>query len=130
MQMLSKTLALGLFCAAAAVPAIGQEQVNPNGLFVDSYGTSFQFSLCGENNEDLCGVLTNLEGRSATPENLQFVGRQVMQAERVGPNEWKGSLSAGGISANATVTLVGPNTIEIQGCRAILCQTLPYQRAS
>lgn len=131
MHILNKTLALGLFCAAAVIPAIGQEQADPNGLFVDSYGTSFQFSLCGEDNQDLCGVLTNLEGNSATPENLAFVGQQVMQAERVGPNEWKGALSAGGISAEATVTLVGPDTIEIQGCRAaILCQTLPYQRAS
>ena len=58
-------------------------------LFVDGYGTSFQFSLCGEGT-DLCGVLTNLEGESATQENLAFVGKQVMQAEQVGPNEWKG----------------------------------------
>jgi hypothetical protein len=75
-------------------------------------------------------VLTNLEGKSATPENLAFVGKQVMRAEQVAPNEWKGSLSAGGISAEATVTLVSEDTIEIQGCRAgILCQTLAYSRA-
>src|SRR5690606_18695482 len=115
------------------MPALAQDDTpsfDPNGNFVDSYGTSFSFTLCGETGEDLCGVLTNLEGESATPENLEFVGKQVMQAEQSAPNEWKGSLTAGGISAEATVTQVGPDTIEIQGCRAvILCQTLAYNRA-
>jgi hypothetical protein len=53
-----------------------------------------------------------------------------MKAERVAPNEWKGSLTAGGISAQATVTQVSEDTIEIQGCRGgIFCQTLAYSRA-
>ena len=129
MHILNKTLALGLFCAAAAVPAFAQEAGNPEGTFVDTYGTSFQFSLCGDGT-DLCGTLVTLEGESATPENLAFVGKQVMQAKASGPNEWKGALTAGGISADATVTQTGPDTIDIQGCRAaILCQTLTYNRS-
>jgi hypothetical protein len=132
MRFLTKTISIGLLCAAAAMPSMAQDaQALPDGLFVDTYGTSFEFSLCGETGTDLCGVLTNLEGESATEENLAFVGKLVMQAEQVAPNEWKGALSAGGMSAEATVTMVNPDTIEIQGCRAaILCQTLPYTRAS
>ena len=130
MHFLKTTFAIGALCAAAALPTLAQDAALPSGTYVDKYGTSFEFSLCGEDNTDLCGVLTNLEGKSATPENLAFVGNQVMRAERVAPNEWKGSLSAGGISAEATVTQVSADTIEIQGCRAgILCQTLAYSRA-
>lgn len=125
---IQKIIAIGAVCAAVAVPVFAATG-SPNGTFVDSYGTSFQFSLCGDGTA-LCGVLTNLEGASATEENLAFVGKQVMQAEQVAPNEWKGALSAGGISAEATVTMTGPDTIDIQGCRAaILCQTLTYTRA-
>lgn len=103
----------------------------PSGTFVDEFGTSFQFSLCGEAGTDLCGVLTNLEGESATPENLAFVGKQVMQAPQTAASEWKGSLAAGGMSADATVTQTGPDTVEIQGCRlGVVCQTLAYDRAS
>lgn len=103
----------------------------PNGTFVDEFGTSFEFSLCGETGTDLCGVLTNLEGESATAENLPFVGKQVMQAPQSGANEWTGSLAAGGMSADATVTQTGPDTVEIEGCRlGLLCQTLAYTRAS
>jgi hypothetical protein len=145
MHILAKSLAICLLITACALPAHAQDASTaapaetqsteaqasgPAGTFVDEFGTSFEFSLCGEAGTDLCGVLTNLEGNSATKENLAFVGKQVMQAPQTAPNQWKGSLAAGGISADATVTLVGPDTIEIQGCRAaILCQTLAYQRA-
>ena len=130
MRITQTIFAIGALCAAAAVPTLAQDAALPSGTFVDKYGTSFEFTLCGEDNTDLCGVLTNLEGKSATPENLAFVGKQVMKAERVAPNEWKGSLTAGGISAQATVTQVSEDTIEIQGCRGgIFCQTLAYSRA-
>ncbi|MHA6689413.1 hypothetical protein [Devosia sp. A449] len=132
MHFAKTTFAISLL-VAAALPSFAQEAtpaVDPNGSFVDSFGTSFSFTLCGETGTDLCGVLTNLEGQSATEQNLAFVGKQVMQATQSAPNQWKGALKAGGISAEATVTQVGPDTIEIQGCRAaILCQTLAYNRA-
>jgi uncharacterized protein (DUF2147 family) len=128
MQFIKTTLAIGVLCAAAAIPTFAASG-SPAGTFVDSYGTSFKFSLCGDGTA-LCGVLTNLEGQSATEENLAYVGQQVMQAQQVAPNEWKGALNAGGISAEATVTMTGPDTIDIQGCRGgILCQTLTYTRA-
>jgi hypothetical protein len=131
MHYLTKTITVGLLCAAAALPALAQDAAAlPVGTFVDKWGTSFEFSPCGDGT-DICGVLTNLEGKSATEENLAYVGKMVMKAEQVAPNEWKGSLAAGGMSAQATVTMVSPDTIEIQGCRGgILCQTLPYSRAS
>lgn len=126
---IQKILAIGALCAAAAVPVFAATAADPSGTFVDSYGTSFKFSLCGDGTA-LCGTLTNLEGESATEENLAFVGKQVMQAEQVAENQWKGALEAGGISAEATVTMTGPDTIDIQGCRAaILCQTLTYERS-
>lgn len=131
MTFFKTTLATAALCAAIVIPSFAQDAAaSPDGLFVDSYGTSFEFSLCGDTGTDLCGVLTNLEGESATEENLAFVGKQVMQATQSGPNEWKGALTAGGISAEATVTMTSADTIDIQGCRAaILCQTLTYSRA-
>jgi hypothetical protein len=124
-------LAIGGLLAATALPTLAQDSAAPNGTFVDQWGTSFEFTLCGEANTDLCGVLTNLQGDSATEENLGFVGEQVLQAVQVADNEWKGTLNAGGMSGEATLTMTGPDTIDIQGCRAaILCQTLTYTRAS
>ncbi|SEP62760.1 hypothetical protein SAMN05428969_0202 [Devosia sp. YR412] len=131
MTFLKTTFVIAALCTSAAMPAFAQDAAafDPKGTFVDSYGTSFTFSLCGDGT-DLCGTLETLKGASATEENLAFVGKQVMQAKASGPNEWKGALTAGGISAEATVTQTGPDTIDIQGCRAaILCQTLTYNRS-
>jgi hypothetical protein len=118
-----------LFTASSLEAQTATSAFNPNGNFIDSYGTTFRFAWCGDDRTDLCGVLTALKGRAATPENLAFVGKEVMHATRSAANQWRGSLRAGHINADATITMVDRDTIEIQGCRAaILCETLTYKR--
>lgn len=114
---------------AMSVPALAQDAAfDPNGTFVDEYGTTFTFALCGSGT-DLCGTLDVLEGDSATEENLAYVGSMVMQAQQTEANKWKGAIEAGDLSADATVTQTSPDTIDIEGCRAgLLCQTLTYTR--
>ena len=128
---LKTIMADGLLCSATLVPSFAQESsaANPSGVFRDSYGTTFTFSLCGDG-ADLCGVLNDVQGRSRTEDNLAYVGEQVMQAEKAGPNEWQGTVIFDGRQASATVTQTGPNTVEIQGCRGIFCQTLEFDRVS
>ncbi|RYE55281.1 MAG: hypothetical protein EOP20_10595 [Hyphomicrobiales bacterium] len=115
-------LALGFF----ALPAAAQN-VDPAGAWVDRYGTSFEFSLCGDGT-DLCGVLKDIQGKSRTPDNLAYVNQQVVSAEQVGNGEWKGTVIYDGAQAAATVKQVSPDTIKITGCRAIFCQTLTFNR--
>jgi hypothetical protein len=137
MQLWKITLALGMLCAATAAPILAQEQAarvtqaaSPEGVFVDKYGTSFTFSFCGESGTNLCGILNDVQGKSRTQDNLQYVGHQVMQAAPSAPNKWKGSVIFNGAKATATVSQTGPNTVKVQGCRGILCQTLSFNRAS
>ena len=131
MHFLKTTFVIAALLGSSIVPTLVQAATTapePSGTFVDSFGTSFTFALCGEEGTDLCATLNTLKGASATEENLAFVGKQVMQAKQVAPNQWKGSLAAGGMSAEATVTMTSGDTIDIQGCRSILCQTLTYSR--
>ena len=112
-----------------SLPATAQDAaLDPSGTFVDEYGTTFTFSLCGSGT-DLCGTLDVLKGESATEENLAYVGSQIMTAQQTEANTWKGAIDAGGLSAEATIKQTGPDTIDIEGCRAgLLCQTLTYSR--
>lgn len=137
MHILKTTFMIAALCSTTILPVLAQDAaasakagaMNPNGTFMDSFGSSFSFKLCGAKGTDLCGTLVTLKGQSATKENLSFVGQQVMQLSPSGANQWKGALKAGGISADATVTQRGPDTMDIQGCRvAVLCQTLSYNR--
>jgi hypothetical protein len=131
-MLLSKLALVSVFLLGTALPVEAQTATSafdPKGNFIDSYGTSFRFAWCGDDGTDLCGVLTSLKGRAATPENLAFVGKEVMHATRSAANQWWGSLSAGHMNADATITMVDRDTIEIQGCRAaILCETPAYKR--
>ena len=128
MNLFKKTLVIGLLCAGAVTPSFADSAKVPTGQFKDSYGTAFKFSACG-GGTDLCGVLLDIQGQSRTKENLALVDKQVMQAEKVSDNQWKGTVRLNGAEAEATITQTGPNSVEIQGCRAaILCQTLVFNR--
>lgn len=124
--MLRYALALPMALTFFALPVAAQN-VTPNGAWVDRYGTSFEFKLCGDGT-DLCGVLKDIQGKSRTPDNLAYVNQQVVSAEQVGTGEWKGTVIYDGAQAAATVKQVSPDTIKITGCRAIFCQTLTFNR--
>lgn len=125
--MLRFALALPLALSMFALPVAAQD-ATPTGAWVDRYGTAFEFSMCGDGT-DLCGVLRDVQGKSRTPDNLAYVNRQVVKAEQVQSNEWKGTVVFEGAQAAATVTQVSPDTIKITGCRGgIFCQTLTFNR--
>lgn len=128
MYTLKALAAVAVMVGPLMVPTLAQDSaLDPTGSFVDEWGTTFTFSLCGDGTE-LCATLDVLEGDSATEENLAYVGSQVVQALPAGPSVWKGTIDAGGLSGETTITQTGPDTIDIEGCRAIVCQTLTYTR--
>ena len=117
--------ALALFSS----PTLGQE-ASPEGIWRDSFGTILQFSLCGEGTQ-LCATLLDVQGESRTEGNLAFVNQQIMQADQVAANQWRGAVMFDGSEAESTITQVAPDTVEIEGCRAVvLCQTLSFNRVS
>lgn len=126
--MMKPFVAAALLAGFFVAPAIGQD-MNPNGTWVDQWGTSFTFELCGDGTQ-LCGVLNDIQGDSRTEENLAFVGQEVVQGTLVGPNKWEGSIALNGGNAKATVEQTGPDTIKITGCQAaIFCSSIDYQRS-
>jgi len=126
--------AKSLFAAAAialslAVPTMAQD-ASPNGTWVDRWGTTFTFELCGDGTQ-LCGTLNDIQGDSRTEANLAFVNQEVVRGTQTGPSKWEGEIALDGGGAKAIVELTGPDTLKITGCRAaILCSSIDYQRAS
>lgn len=125
--MMKPLLAAATLAALFAAPAIAQD-MNPNGTWVDRWGTSFSFELCGDGTQ-LCGTLNDIQGDSRTEENLAFVGQEVVQGTLVGPNKWEGAIALNGGNATATVEQTAADTIKITGCQAaIFCSSIDYQR--
>lgn len=122
-------LAASALLMVLAVPSMAQQAASPNGVWKDRWGTTFTFKLCGDGTK-LCGVLNDIQGDSRTPQNLAFVNQEVVQASQTGPNKWEGEIALDGGGAKAIVELVGPNTIKITGCRAVVfCSSIDYQRS-
>jgi len=103
------------------------QEASVEGTWRDEYGTAFAISLCGDGHQ-LCAVLLDVQGKSRTEENLAYVGKQVIQAAETAPNRWEGTVIFNGSEAKGIVTQVSDNTIEIEGCRGILCNTLAFNR--
>jgi uncharacterized protein (DUF2147 family) len=104
------------------------QEATPDGTWRDAFGTTLQFSLCGEGSQ-LCATLVEVQGESRTAGNLAFVNKQIMQADQTAANEWKGTVMFDGSEAESTITQVAADTIEIEGCRVVvLCQTLSFSR--
>jgi hypothetical protein len=125
MIKLLSAAALSVFLVA---PAIGQD-LNPNGVWKDRWGTTFTFELCGDGTQ-LCGVLNDIQGESRTEENLAYVNQQVVRGDMVAPNKWEGTIALHGGSAKAIVEMTGPDALKITGCRAIFCSSIDYERVS
>jgi hypothetical protein len=103
--MLRFALALPLALTLFALPTAAQQQVTPTGAWVK-----------------------DIRGKSRTPDNLAYLNRQVVKAQQVAENEWKGTVVYDGSQAAATVKQVSPDTIKITGCRMVFCQTLTFNR--
>ena len=103
------------------------QSASPEGTFRDKFGTTVRFSYCG-NGTQLCAVLLNIGGASRTTANLAFVNQRVVKANKTSARSWKGTVNFFGMKANGTITLVKPDTINVKGCRGILCQTLAFRR--
>ncbi|MEO5808200.1 hypothetical protein [Devosia sp.] len=139
MRILQASFALGAVLVALSGPTLtanaesggasaSAQPADPSGQFKDKFGTAFKFALCG-GGTDLCGVLLDVQGKSRTDENLAYVNKQVLKAAQSAPNEWKGTVMFDGSEASATITQTGPDSIEVQGCKAaVLCQTLVFTR--
>lgn len=125
--MMKSFLAAASLAVLFAAPAFAQD-ASPNGTWVDRWGTSFTFELCGDGTQ-LCGTLNDIQGDSRTEENLAFVNQQVVQGTQTGPNKWEGQIALNGGGAKAIVELTGADTLKITGCQ-LLCSSIDYQRAS
>ncbi|WP_127142768.1 hypothetical protein [Pelagibacterium montanilacus] len=126
--MMKSFAAAATIAALLSVPALAQD-MDPSGTWVDQWGTTFTFELCGDGTQ-LCGVLNDIQGDSRTEENLQLVGQEVVQGDLVAPNTWEGNIGLNGTNATATVEQTGPDTLTITGCQAaILCSSIDYQRS-
>lgn len=113
-----KSLAVVLMAALAPSLALAQEASIAGNWETGPRDYRYRLELCGSSGQDLCGVMTY--GLDQSPQIQRYVGRQVFDARRNGPQSWKGSFIVGGYRMNGTVRLAEPDRIEIDGCAMLI----------
>lgn len=113
MVLAAACLVLGSGPASAQeVPIAGNWETGPRDY-------RYTFELCGPRGQDLCGTMTY--GLDQSPRIQRYVGKRAFdQVKRVGPQSWKGNIFFSGYSMNGTITMVGPDKIEIDGCVVLI----------
>ncbi|RUT31217.1 DUF2147 domain-containing protein [Arsenicitalea aurantiaca] len=125
---LLKTLSFAtLALAFAAAPAISAD-ASPVGTWQQTTGESrYQVAMCGDGTQ-LCATLVWLREDARTAENLRYLNKTVVQARPSAVNKWRGTVQYEGQAINGSVTLVDGNTLKVNGCQFIACQSFELKR--
>ena len=116
-------------CVSATMTTAAFAVESPAGTWQSVDGTTrFEVTLCGDG-ADVCAKLVYLGGEAATPENLQYLNQYVLQgAKRALENKWRGEAEYLGEVVKGTMTMVGANSMTINGCKGALCQKFELVR--
>ena len=117
---------------AAATLAIAPAALaaSPVGTWeIEMRDSRYRVEMCGDGTQ-LCGTLIWLGHGADNAENLPYLNTLLIDHVRaVGPNQWRGDLHLFGQSAGGTITQVGDDEIELQGCVAlVICKTYRLYR--
>lgn len=125
---MKRTLAIALALMASISTGFAEE-TTPAGTWETKTGESrYQVSMCGDGTE-LCAKLTWLRTDMRTAENLQYLNRFVIHgAKSIGQNKWRGKVDIYGETATGSITSINENKLKFTGCRAVLCQTIEFNR--
>lgn len=116
-------------CVFVAMTTAAFAVESPAGTWQSVDGsTRFEVTLCGDGTQ-VCAKLVYLGGKAATPENMQYLNQYVLQgAKRALENKWRGQAEYLGEIVKGTMTLIGADTMTINGCKGALCQKFDLVR--
>ena len=130
-----KTLKVLLTAALCAAPFLATPTVantaTPVGDWQMANGESrFEITACGDGTQ-LCAKLTWLRDDLKDEANLAHLGEYVLQgAQMAGLNAWRGQVSYDGDTFTGRLILVDADTIRLNGCKGIFCQSMDLVRVS
>lgn len=131
-------LVAALSLAAIATPALAQQQ--PTGTWLSQSGeTRVRIAPCGG---QLCGTIVWMkqpgkdeQNPDASKRGRDLVGSTMLTMSPSGSNQWSGSLYryTDGQTFKGSLTMAGPNTLQLQGCGGPLnaiCRSQTWSRVN
>lgn len=130
MKQLTGTMLALAMSAAMTAPSLA-EDVDVTGLWRPDGNSDYQMTLCGKDSSALCIKLMALRGKMDTDKNRPYLNTYLVEeAKPSGKGRWKGKLSLFGQTGDATVSLLGANSMNVKVCAYIVvCKEYQFSRA-
>lgn len=121
-------LAAALALAMLSSPVFAQDQVTGTWRS-DGDKITFEAEFCGQSGQ-LCATLITMEDNTV-PILAPLVGQKIrVRSEQIEPSAWEVTPLVGMGLVSATVRLVAPERIEVNGCLGSDCRELAFTRIS
>lgn len=142
MLKFARALALSAFAigmtVAPAFAAISPARalVSPAGTLLSPAGTwqtasgesRFEVSLCGDGTQ-VCAKLVWLRSDARTSDTVPYLNTYVLRgATQAVANKWRGDAEYMGENVKGTLTLLGADTMTLNGCKGMFCQKVELHR--
>ena len=124
MHLAKKLAAAALALGLATAPALALAG-DPTGTWLADDGKSrYKITECG--NDALCAKLIWLRDKDDV--NRQYLNQVIVQGTQSDENKWTGTVKHAGDTYSGTMVMTGKNSLKVNGCQGIFCQTVRLSR--
>lgn len=120
-----KKLALGLMALTLGATPLAALAGDPTGTWQANDGKSrYKIMHCADG--ALCARLIWL--RDKDDKNRQYLNQIIVQGRQSAENKWTGTVKHGGDTYAGTMVMTGEDSLKVNGCQGVLCQTVSLSR--
>jgi uncharacterized protein (DUF2147 family) len=120
MKVLGKAI-VALALAATMISGASAQALDPTGVWVAEKNSDYSVTRCGPNDASLCFELVALRRNMDNKRNRPYLNTLIIdRAKPNGENRWKGKMSLGGQTGDATIVLRGNNDLRVKVCAMIV----------
>ncbi len=122
---LGKKIAVGILAMAlGAAPGLALA-ADPTGIWQANDGKS-RYHITNCSGDALCARLIWL--RDKDDKNIAYLNQVIVQGTQSAANKWTGTVMQGGDTYAGTMILTGEDSLKVNGCQGVFCQTVRLSR--
>lgn len=122
---LSTKLVAAVFATICAIAPVYAVAADPTGTWQADDGKSrYKITECGSGS--LCARLIWL--RDKDDQNRQYLNQVIVQGKQSSENKWTGTVKHAGDVLSGTMIMTGQDSLKVNGCQGIFCQTVKLSR--
>lgn len=122
---LGKKIAAGILAMAVAAAPVAALAGDPTGIWQANDGKS-RYKITNCSGGALCARLIWL--RDKDDKNRRYLNQVIVQGTLSAENKWTGTVKQGGDTYAGTMVMTGADSLKVNGCQGVFCQTVNLSR--